>query len=516
MNAETLCPFIGPRVASTTAPPTTLRCLDRLSADRICGKPAAVPWLCRRSTSPSPPSAAAYVARIPAAGGAPGPPASSVFEVACPAGQGRGTHPQLDNHPRRRRSRQRARWRDGMPTDNQIAELARRASGTGCRRRWSVTVYYQDDARDPASHSRWENVLPNLPDGFRWIVITDPPYSGRRTKSVPPRSAATMAAFTALTCDASSPGFDHLTDEERAAAASGRPTRPALDPHVLRRRDLPPLARRPSSDFGLDYHCAPCMAPTRWGATVLRRPSGRCLQTVTVAHPKAASAGTPVEAGHYSHAIVLDRGRDKVRVHATQKPEPLMAKSSATAGPGDPILDAYAGSGDHGRRRQAPDAAPSSSSKTNATAGPSRPASGGQARPHRAHRGRDLHYEVGRRMTDHLPTCPFLLPSRLSLQGGGNDPSSLINQRRPAPDRHGEAALALAQMGVGTGRSRRQAPRRGASGTSSRNERSGDSGCDGAPAVLVSSRSSRTPNNRYLVVQTRVTVSYRTAPVGAG
>ena len=203
-----------------------------------------------------------------------------------------------------------------------------------------MTIYYQDDAVT-LHHSRWEDVLPGLLDGSVDHVITDPPYSEKTHKSV--RSGADVRRVVNL-------GFEYLTDEERAAAAVEFAR--LAQRWILTFSDVETchLWREDIEAAGLDY--VRTMAWHRLGGAPQfsgDRPAV-AFEVITVAHPKGRKRwNSGGKRGHYSHAIVLNRGRDKVRVHATQKPEPLMAEIIGDfTDAGDLILDAYAGSGTTG------------------------------------------------------------------------------------------------------------------------------------------------------------------------
>lgn len=215
-----------------------------------------------------------------------------------------------------------------------------------------MSIYYQDDAVT-LHHSRWENVLPNLPDGSVDHVITDPPYSDKTHKSVRSRRMSANDRGGRYGADVRrvvNLGFDHLTDEERAAAAVEFAR--LAQRWILTFSDVETchLWRDDLEDAGLDY--VRTMAWHRLGGAPQfsgDRP-GVAFEVITVAHPKGRKRwNSGGKCGHYSHAIVLDRGHEKVRVHATQKPEPLMAEIIGDFTDfGDLILDAYAGSGTTG------------------------------------------------------------------------------------------------------------------------------------------------------------------------
>lgn len=215
-----------------------------------------------------------------------------------------------------------------------------------------MTIYYQDDAVT-LHHSRWEDVLPGLLDGSVDHVITDPPYSEKTHKSVRSRRMSANdhgGRYGADVRRVVNLGFDYLTDEERAAAAVEFAR--LAQRWILTFSDVETchLWREDLEGSGLDY--VRTMAWHRLGGAPQfsgDRP-GVAFEVITVAHPKGRKRwNSGGKRGHYSHAIVLDRGRDKVRVHATQKPEPLMAELIGDfTDPGDLILDAYAGSGTTG------------------------------------------------------------------------------------------------------------------------------------------------------------------------
>ena len=214
-----------------------------------------------------------------------------------------------------------------------------------------MSIYYQDDAVT-LHHSRWENVLPDLPDGSVDHVITDPPYSEKTHKSVRSRRMSANDRGGRYGADVRrvvNLGFDHLTDEERAAAAVEFAR--LAQRWILTFSDVETchLWREDLEATGLDY--VRTLAWHRLGGAPQfsgDRPGGlRGHHRRPPQGPQALELRR--KARPLLHAIVLDRGRDKVRVHATQKPEPLMAEIIGDfTDPGDLILDAYAGSGTTG------------------------------------------------------------------------------------------------------------------------------------------------------------------------
>ena len=208
--------------------------------------------------------------------------------------------------------------------------------------------YYADESVT-LYHASWQKVLPSLPDASVDHVITDPPYSAKTHQGVRSRRMSANDRGGRFGADARRVvdlGFSHITPDERAEA-SAEFARLARR-WVIAFSDIESchLWRADLEDAGLDY--VRTMIWHRLGGAPQfsgDRP-GVAHEVMTVTHPpgrKRWNAGG--KRGHYAHAIVLDRGREKVRVHPTQKPEPLMADLIGDfTDEGDLILDAYAGS----------------------------------------------------------------------------------------------------------------------------------------------------------------------------
>lgn len=215
-----------------------------------------------------------------------------------------------------------------------------------------MTPYYSDESVT-LYHGKLEDVLPALPDLSVDHVITDPPYSEAVHASVRSRRMAANdrgGRYGADTRRKVDLGFPHLTPELRRES-SIQFARLARR-WVLTFSDIESchLWREDLEGAGLGY--VRTMIWHRLGGAPQfsgDRP-GVAVEAITVTHPagrKRWNAGG--KRGHYAHAIVLDRGRENVRVHATQKPEPLAAELFGDfTDEGDIILDAYAGSGTFG------------------------------------------------------------------------------------------------------------------------------------------------------------------------
>ena len=212
--------------------------------------------------------------------------------------------------------------------------------------------YYSDDAVT-LFHGKLEDVLPTLPDLSVDHVITDPPYSEATHASVKSRRMSANdrgGRYGADTRRKVDLGFPHLTPELRLESSIqfARLSRR----WVLAFSDIESchLWREDLEDAGLGY--VRTMIWHRLGGAPQfsgDRP-GVAVEAITVAHPSGRKRwNSGGKRGHYAHAIVLDRGRENVRVHATQKPEPLAAELIGDfTDEGDTILDAYAGSGTFG------------------------------------------------------------------------------------------------------------------------------------------------------------------------
>lgn len=213
-----------------------------------------------------------------------------------------------------------------------------------------MTIYYQDE-RVTLYHGKAEDVLPSLGSGSIGVAITDPPYSAkvhsvarsRRMVSANDRGGR-YGADTRRNVDL---GFTHLTPELRhflATEFARLTTRWTL---VFSDVESCHLWRDDLEDAGLDY--VRTMAWRKMGSTPQfsgDRPAV-AFEAITVAHqPGRKRWNGGGKHGLYAHAIVLDRGRRKERVHSTQKPLPLMADLVGDFTDADEVvLDATAGSG---------------------------------------------------------------------------------------------------------------------------------------------------------------------------
>lgn len=214
------------------------------------------------------------------------------------------------------------------------------------------TLYYSD--RDVTVwHGNALDIMPMLDPVDH--VITDPPYSekvhstsrSRRMQSANDRGGR-YGADLRRNVDL---GFDHLDAETRSVAS--REFARLARRWILTFSDVESchLWRSDLEESGLDY--VRTMAWRKLGGTPQfsgDRPAV-AFEAITVAHqPGRKRWNGGGKHGFYEHAIVLDRGRTGgVRLHSTQKPEPLMGAIVADfTDAGDTILDPFAGSGTTG------------------------------------------------------------------------------------------------------------------------------------------------------------------------
>lgn len=207
---------------------------------------------------------------------------------------------------------------------------------------------YYEDEHVTLYCGKAEDVLPVV-DRVQH-VITDPPYSAHvhgAARSSRMRSAndrgGRYGADVRRNVDL---GFTHLTPELRAFAAEQFAR--IAERWVLVFSDVESchLWRDDLALAGLDY--VRTLAWRKVGSTPQfsgDRPAV-AFETITAAHPRGRKSwNSGGKHGFYEHAIVLDRGAQKVRVHSTQKPESLMAYLIGDfTTEGDIILDAFAGS----------------------------------------------------------------------------------------------------------------------------------------------------------------------------
>lgn len=213
-----------------------------------------------------------------------------------------------------------------------------------------MTIYYQDD-RVTLHHGKAEDVLPTLPVGLIDVAITDPPYSAkvhgaaRSRRMVPANDRG--GRYGSDTRRNVNLGFSELTPELREFLAFEFARLVNRWTLVFSDVESCHLWRTDLEEAGLDY--VRTLAWHKLGSTPQfsgDRPAV-AFETITVAHqPGRKRWNGGGRHGLYAHAIVLDRGRSKDRVHTTQKPLPLMADLiSDFTEPDEVVLDATAGSG---------------------------------------------------------------------------------------------------------------------------------------------------------------------------
>ena len=209
--------------------------------------------------------------------------------------------------------------------------------------------YYEDESVT-LYHGKAEHVLPTF-DHQVDHVITDPPYSEKvHSNSRSQRMVAANDRGGKYGADVRRNvdlGFDHLTPELRQLCS----------------REFARLARRwilvfsdvESDCLWRDDLTANGLQYVRTGAWIKvgatpqfsgDRPATG-FEAVTIAHPpgrKRWNGGG--KHAVWTHAIVLDRGRNGARLHTTQKPLSLMAELVGLfTDDGETILDPFAGSG---------------------------------------------------------------------------------------------------------------------------------------------------------------------------
>lgn len=189
-----------------------------------------------------------------------------------------------------------------------------------------------------------EDVLPSFGYGQFDHMITDPPYSQEHTHGKK-RFGADMPDGRNRTLEL---GFDAITPElmERIASEATR----LIGRWVLTFSDVEIAHewRQAYTRNNLDY--VRTGAWIKIGATPQfsgdRPASG--FEAITIVHRRGKKQWNGGgQHAVWSEPIVLDRGTkwSKQRVHATQKPEPLMRKLIALfTNPGDTIVDPFAGS----------------------------------------------------------------------------------------------------------------------------------------------------------------------------
>lgn len=213
-----------------------------------------------------------------------------------------------------------------------------------------MTIYYQDE-RVTLYHGKAEDVLPTLPSMSIHVAITDPPYSAKVHGSARSRRMVSAndrggryGSDTRRNVDL---GFSELTAELREFLAGEFARLVKRWTLIFSDVESCHLWRADLEDAGLDY--VRTMAWHKMGSTPQfsgDRPAV-AFEAITVAHqPGRKRWNGGGRHGLYAHAIVLNRGRSKDRVHTTQKPLPLMAALVGDfTDPDEMVLDATAGSG---------------------------------------------------------------------------------------------------------------------------------------------------------------------------
>lgn len=212
-----------------------------------------------------------------------------------------------------------------------------------------MSLYYQDH-NVMLYHGDCAKILPTLTPVAH--IITDPPYSehihsnvrSRRMQSANDRGGRYGADVRRNV----SLGFDHLSPELRKTCAAEFARLAERWVLVFSDVESDHLWRDDLSDAGLDY--VRTGAWIKVGATPQfsgDRPATG-FEAITIAHPKGRKRWNGGgKHAVWTHPIVLDRGRTGgVRLHTTQKPQPLMQELIGLfTDEGETILDPFAGSG---------------------------------------------------------------------------------------------------------------------------------------------------------------------------